>query len=200
MLRIASFVIAVGLLAPAASEAAAKDIGIGDDFFSPKRVGVRVGSTVRWTRQTGSLNQHNVRQTKRLFRSGDPTLGAIDYTVVFSAGTFPYYCEIHRLFGMSGVIRVPVRLAATPAGRPFTVRWATKASNSGSIYDVQFRVAGGAWRTWRSDVEALKGVFGKNGRPVTLKKGTKYSFRARSQHSVNARRVSRWSPVRSFRV
>ncbi len=205
-MRRISVLLAAALLAPAplsagAPEAGVTEVSVRDNRFSPSKVTVGVGSRVHWARQPGSANEHNVRQGKRLFISGPPTFGDIDFTAVFSAGRFPYFCEVHRFVGMTGVVRVPVTIAAAPAGRPFSVRWATRASTTGAVYDVQYRIEDGPWRTWRADTGARKGVFGKNGRPVPAKKGTTYSFRARSQKSASSpSKVSRWSPPRSFRV
>jgi hypothetical protein len=69
-------------------------------------------------------------------------------------------------------------------------------SETGSVYDVQFRVGSGNWRNWRRNTASLASVFGTNGNPVRVRDGVRYSFRARSQEG-NA--TSDWSPARSFR-
>ena len=38
---------------------------------------------------------HETREGGWLFESGDPTGDPIDYSVVFSAGTFHFFCETH---------------------------------------------------------------------------------------------------------
>jgi hypothetical protein len=158
---------------------------------------VAAGGEVHWTRQAGAIHSHSVHQDDGLFDSGDPTAGPIDFTVDFSAGTFHYYCEVHGspTGGMDGVVRVPVRINVAPTGRPFTVRWATQDTQTGSIFDVQYKVGSGEWRNWKVDTSKLKAVFGKNGNPVVVKAGVKYSFRARSQEGSA---TSKYSPKKSF--
>lgn len=178
--------------------AASTTVAVRDDFFEPRRVTAGVGGSVMWDRPATTQHRHNVREDGRIFRSGDP-MGddAFTYTVVFSAGTFHYFCEVHGgpTGGMDGLVRVPVTILAGPSGLPFTVRWATASSQTGDRFDVQFRVGSGEWRTWRAGTASLQGVFGKNGRPVRVRDGVTYWFRARSL-SGTAR--SRWSPPRSF--
>lgn len=173
-------------------------VAVRDDFFEPRRVTARVGGSVTWDRPATTQHRHNVREDGRIFRSGDPTQSdAFSYTVVFSAGTFHYFCEVHGgpTGGMDGLVRVPVTLLAEPSGLPFTVRWATASGQTGDRFDVQFRVGSREWRTWRAGTASLQGVFGKNGKPVRVRDGVTYWFRARSL-SGTAR--SRWSPPRSF--
>jgi plastocyanin len=190
--------VALALAVPAPAGVASKTVLLGDDFFDPRRVTVAVGGAVTWDRPASTDDRHNVREDGRIFRSGDPTADdAFSYTVVFSAGTFHYYCEVHGgpSGGMAGVVRVPVTLLAAPSGLPFTVRWATAATRTGDRFDVQFRVGSGPWRAWRQGTSSFQAVFGKDGRPVRVKGGATYTFRARSL-SGSAR--SRWSPPRSF--
>ncbi|HEV8572147.1 MAG TPA: hypothetical protein VGR49_03730 [Actinomycetota bacterium] len=198
MARLVPLVLAIGMLFPSAAQAGRMDIDVHDDFFAPDVVGNQVGDTVRWFSDGTNSNNHNVREDGLLFRNGDPTSAAFTYDVVFSAGTFHYYCEVHgsEFGGMDGLVRIPVRLNRAPDGLPFTVRWASAASETGSVYDVQFRVGSGDWRNWRTDTTTLSGVFGRNRNPVRVRDGVLYSFRARSQEGTAD---SRYSPVRSFR-
>jgi hypothetical protein len=163
----------------------------------PGVVGNRVGDTVRWF-SDGSDNPHNVREDGALFDSGLATMLPFTFDVVFSAGTFHYYCEVHgsEVGGMDGLVRIPVVIVRAPDGLPFTVRWATAASETGSVYDVQFKVGSGDWRNWKRDTGAFRGVFGRNRNPIRVRDGVLYSFRARSQEGAE---VSRFSPARSFR-
>jgi plastocyanin len=196
--RVTLLILALTFLVPGPARAGQVNIEIHDDnTFAPDDVGNQVGDTVRWFNDGMTLVAHNVREDGSLFRSGDPTSGPIDYPVVFSAGTFHYYCEVHgsEVGGMDGLVRIPVRITRPPDGLRFTVRWATQASETGSVYDIQFRVGSGDWRNWRRDTASLKGVFGRNGNPVRVRDGVRYRFRARSQEGTED---SRWSPVRSF--
>jgi dipeptidyl aminopeptidase/acylaminoacyl peptidase len=168
---------------------------VDDNIFQPYVVGAGVGGRIRWERAGGAVNQHNIREDGQIFRSGDPTTDPIAFQRIFSAGTFHYYCEFHGAGVMDGVVRVPPAIRAGPAGLPFTVKWASAATETGSVFDVMYRIGAGSWRTWRANTTSLGAVFGANGRPVRLVDGRKYSFRARSQEGDAE---SLWSPVRSF--
>lgn len=190
--------LALGLLLPASAGAVTKEVTISANgtAFTPDKVRVGPGGNVRWTKDAGAIS-HNVREDGQLFRSGGLTSGPIDFTVTFSAGKFHYYCENHGSpsGGMDGVVKVPVKIRPAPNGPPFKVIWATGASETGSRYDVKYRVGGGSWKIWKRNVTGNRAVFGKGGNPVQVSDGTTYAFRARSKEgSVK----SRWSPKRSF--
>jgi plastocyanin len=172
-------------------------VAVEDNRFAPREVAVVVGDEVTWTRAPGSVEPHNVREDERLFSSGPVTEGPIAFAAAFSAGSFHYFCEAHgsRAGGMDGVVRVAPSVEAGPAGRRFTVRWATNETSTGSRFDVQYRRGGGRWREWKDDARALRGVFGKRGRPERVRNGARYRFRARSGRGEAE---SRWSPVASF--
>jgi plastocyanin len=195
MVRRAALLMALLFLPGTPAEAGQVNIEVHDSFFMPDDIGNQVGDTMRWF-SDGTTFQHNVREEAEIFRSGDPTTAPIDFPRVFSAGTFYYFCEVHRFAGMDGFVRIPVGISRAPDGLPFTVRWATEASETGSVYDVQFRVGSGDWRNWRTDTITLSGVFGRNRNPVRVRDGVLYRFRARSQEGDE---FSRYSPVRSFR-
>ena len=200
--RFAVVLVALSLLTPLApARGGTAEVAIHDNYYSPEVRRVAVGDSVHWLRAGDSNGFHIVREDGRLFWSGRSTGGPIDYRVVFSAGTFHYYCSTHGYpvdvddKGMEGFVRVPVSISRLPGGLPFTVRWATDASATGGAYDVQFRVGSGAWRTWKKDVTNNKGEFGRDAKPVRVRDGVRYSFRARSQGGPN---VSGWSPVASL--
>jgi plastocyanin len=195
MLRLTPLVLVLSLAGVPATAGTAADVAVEDNEFNPEVVRVAVGGAVHWKSAPSSVNQHNVSSDDGLFRSGAPEIGTIEYNVTFSAGTFSYRCEIHG--GMSGRVRVPVVISAAPAGKPFTVTWATSDSETGDRWDVEFRVGTGAWKTWRNDTTKLAGVFGKDGKPVTVKRGVVYRFRARSIGSGDA---SGFSPARRFSI
>ena len=74
--------------------------------FTPDAVTINVGDTVQWD-NVGGL--HNVVTDDRSFTSGSPSTSEWTLIVTFDTpGTYPYYCEIHVDFGMSGVITVIV--------------------------------------------------------------------------------------------
>ncbi|MBA3430332.1 MAG: hypothetical protein H0U16_02470, partial [Actinobacteria bacterium] len=176
MKRLGVLLILALLAAAPPALAATKEVKLFDSSFDPAATKAPVGGKVHWSRAASSSDQHNVAQNNRLFRSGAPTPDEIDFTRVFSAGTFPYLCEIHGGV-MNGTVKVPVKLSAAPAGKPFTVTWATRSSNTGARFAVQFRVGTGKWKTWKSKTKAKGAVFGKRGNPVRVKSGKKYSFR-----------------------
>ncbi|MEA2517734.1 MAG: hypothetical protein QOG16_1572 [Actinomycetota bacterium] len=192
-----SIVLIVLLLCPPVG-AATKDVGVYDRFFDPVRTSAQVGDAVEWV-NPGSNDPHNVRQDRLLFYSGREST-TMNYRVVFSAGTFHYFCEIHGgpNSGMDGFVKVPAKIAAAPAGQNFTVTWATSASKSGSRFDVQYRIGSGDWRAWWTNTTKLKAVFGTDGATDEIRPGARHSFRVRSQKGTNNKAVSDWSPVASF--
>jgi plastocyanin len=173
------------------------EVGTFSATFTPDSVSEKVGGVVHWAR-AGTGDLHNVREDNLIFRSGDPTDGRIDYSRSFSAGSFHYYCEVHGSAsgGMDGVVKVKPKVSAAPEGNPFTVAWANDGTNTGSAFDVQFKVGSGDWRSWKTNTSSASGVFGNNGNPVRVDAGTKYSFRARSQKTDGDE--SGWSPAKSF--
>jgi plastocyanin len=194
--RLLSVALLAFLLAPSAAPAALKKIGVRDKVFSPDVLRVGMGDTVNWV-NPGSQMGHNVREDGRIFYSGDPVT-AMNYSVIFSAGTFHYRCEIHgtKRGGMDGVVRVPVTISSGPTGLPFTVSWASGATETGSKFDIDYRIGSGSWTKWKAGTGSFKGVFGSSAAPVAVSRGTKYSFRARSARGTQA--TSFWSPVVAF--
>jgi plastocyanin len=92
----------------AAAHGADVPVTVSNFVFSPATVTINEGDSVTWT-NTGGF--HNVSSdTPGLFRSGDPAPAPWTYSHTFAtAGTFPYYCEIHGAVGgagMSGVVTV----------------------------------------------------------------------------------------------
>lgn len=177
--------------------AAATRVTVQDSRFKPDVVQVAVGAPVQWTWAEGNRETHNVREDNMMFTSGPPTSSGDPYKRIFSAGTFYYFCDVHGFASpkMDGFVKVPVKVGAAPTGVAFTVTWATSSTNTGSKYDVLYRVGSSKWKTWKSDASATSAVFGGKGSPVSVVAGQKYAFRARSKAG---RAVSRWSPLRSF--
>lgn len=203
MRRIAVAVLVVGLALPAGVGAQQQDtprrIMVGDNYFDNPDVRVRVGKRIRWIRE-GSGPEHNVVEDHGIFRSGNPRSGAFELSLRVSAGTYPYFCEVHGGpdgQGMAGVLRVPVRLAPFPPDETFTVRWATKGTVTGQRFDVQWR-SRGKWERWQRGVTAKRAVFGTGGDPVAVAAGEAYQFRARSRTAAGGR--GDWSPVVTFRA
>ncbi len=102
--------------------AAAESVTVRDNAFEPAATKAEVGQAVVWATGSATNDLHNVREDHKIFYSGDAD-SEFTYKRVFSAGTFHYFCERHGFHrgGMDGVVKVPVKLAADPAGSNFTV-------------------------------------------------------------------------------
>jgi plastocyanin len=191
--RVLLAAVAIAFVLPAPPAAAAQEVAIQDNDFVPDEVKVGPGGEVHWARASGANNQHNVSQDDGLFRSGNPTFGAIDFTITVSGGTYPYRCEIHGL-SMAGEVKGKLKKLDAPGGPRFTIRWATDTTDTGSAFDVQYRVGSGNWKTWKANTTELEDVFGTGGDPVTVQTDKTYRLRARSQEGAD---VSDWSPIRT---
>ena len=187
-------VVALSLLGPPPALGAGVDVTVDDAGlrFMPDRVTRSSGVGITWHKSGGF---HNVSSVDGMFRSGAPTSSAFTFTRTFSGGTFRYVCEVHPS-QMRGTVRVRPRARAAPSGAPFSLRWASPATDTGSAFTVQYRVADGRWRTWRQRTSSRAAVFGRNAVPVRVRPGTLYAFRVKS---LLADASSRFSPVRRFR-
>src|SRR5687768_11103719 len=113
-MRICTTLAALLVLALASpAHAAGFDVTVDNESlsFSPPTVRPAVGDTVTWHKTSGF---HNVSSTTGMFRSGAATGEPFDYARIFSAGTFPYICEIHPN-SMRGTVRVRPRVTPEPA-------------------------------------------------------------------------------------
>lgn len=182
-----SVLLVVALAAPAA---AAGDISVEGTRFTPSTITRTAGAAVTWTNAGGGM--HNVTSVNSMFATSATPFST--YRRRFSAGTFKFQCDIHPS-SMTGQVRVRPRLAAAPAGRPFTVRWARADTNTGTTYRVEYRIASDTWKTWRAATSGRYGVFGNDNAPVPVKSGTRYSFRVRSRRGD---RASGYSPIGAY--
>jgi plastocyanin len=190
---------AVVLALPAAAGAAPRQIVADDDFFAPKRPPARnfqAGPSFRWSDVAGPNNPHNVRQDDRLFRSGNPTEG-VNFAINASAGSYHYYCELHgtRQLGMTGVVKVrPVALFDSLIGE-IEVQWADANTDTGSRFDVRYRVDQRKWKTWRNDTPSFHAAFGHNDNPVDYRPNRHtYKIEVRSERR-RVKKRSDWSPA-----
>jgi plastocyanin len=189
-------------LTPAAS-AVPREIDVGDDFFSPRNPPTRNfsdGASFRWTNGNGTGNRHNIRQDKRLFSSGALTRGPIDFAIRASAGSFHYYCTLHGSpqGGMAGRVKVrPIEVPDSVRGA-VDLRWANSNTNTGSRFDVRYRVDRRKWKTWKNDTRSFHALFGRNDRPVNFAPSRhNYKLKVRSERR-NVNKRSGWSPVLRF--
>jgi len=199
-LSMLTLAIVIAMLMSVPAEAGIGGVTVSDNDFTPATLSGTLGGNVVWDWAPSVYNTHNVRQNKRLFRSGDPTSNP---NTIFirtpSAGNYPYYCEIHGSAVMNGVIRISPIVGQAPSGLPFTVVWASSGTNTGNAFDVQYRVGSGDWTTWKTDTTAFSDIFGDGDDPVVVQSGVTYRIRARSQKSVTATgKVSKYSPAVAF--
>jgi hypothetical protein len=190
---------AVVLALPAAAGAAPRKIDVGDDFFAPRKPPARNfanGPSFRWSDVPGTNNPHNVRQDDRLFRSGNPTTSPINFTINASAGSYHYYCEVHgsRQGGMAGRVKVrPVAEADHLIGE-IEVQWADSNTDTGSRFDVRYRVDQRRWKTWKNDTRKFHAAFGHNDNPVNFRPNRHtYKIKVRSERR-RVKKHSDWSP------
>jgi len=189
------------LIAPAIATAGSGTfMTVNDFFFNPKKPPPNYVSGIHsyvWSEgATAPTSEHNVRQQKGLFRSGPPESDFGSYSVVASAGRFPYYCEVHRDQGMTGAISVKPAYGNDPVGDEFTITWANANTTTGEVFDVRYRVGEqGHWTQWKVDTATFNDVFGAGNQPEKIVEGRLYTFEARSQKSqAQDARVSEWSP------
>jgi plastocyanin len=189
--------VAAGLLAASPVAAVTKNVVASDDrTFTPQTISSAVGGSIHWT--ASGVDDHSVHQNSNVFDSGNPAPG-LDFTLKFSAGTFPYLCEEHGDRGMRGTVRVAPQTLSAPAGLNFTVKWASAGTDTGTRFDVMYRVGSGAWKTWRNNTSARSMVFGGGAGPVAVARGKSYSFKVRSGQGTGSIQ-SGFSPVKSFRA
>lgn len=92
------------LLTASAARAANVTVNVTGTAFSPATVTIQVGDTVTWV--NNNQGTHNVVAEDGSFQSGGPE-DSFTFSHTFdSAGTFGYFCEPHRAFGMTGTVTV----------------------------------------------------------------------------------------------
>jgi plastocyanin len=193
------FVAAAAVLAAPAA-ASAVTITVGDDNrYSPESAALDLGTESfdwQWGPDgQGTLELHNVIQGDvfggsgggPLFDSGEAVADLPGgFSVTASAGSFPYYCEIH--LGMVG--DVAVRPIGEPRGEGVRVTWASAETTTGNKYDVRYK-AGKKWKSWKKKVKKTGATFGRNGKPAKLgNKAVKLQVRSRA-----GKARSDWSPT-----
>lgn len=81
---------------------AANEVLMRNNSFSPGSLTVTVGTKVTWTNKDGM--SHTVTSNTGLFDSGIITDNGVFTFTFTTAGTFPYFCQLHA--GMSGTVVV----------------------------------------------------------------------------------------------
>jgi plastocyanin len=184
--------LAAAFAAPAPASASVSITIQDDNTFNPRNATQDLGAgSFDWEwgpGGVGTIEEHNVVQDDELFSSGEPVLSRPSgFSVTASAGTYPYYCEIH--VGMLGEVSVRPLAADATSGGGVRVTWADASTTTGTRYDVRYR-AGKKWKPWKKKTSRVAGTFGRNGKPVKLRKKAKLQARSRAG---SAR--SDWSPT-----
>jgi plastocyanin len=74
-------------------EAVEARVSLFDNYFEPKRLTVRSGTTVYWTNY--GLHRHTVTSATGQFDSGELDHGATFSVTLTQPGVYQYYCRIH---------------------------------------------------------------------------------------------------------
>src|SRR5215471_4289622 len=75
---------------PPAAKPDRADVDLGDNFFSPNSITVRVGTVVVWHNRGGGENQHNVLAEDSSYRSGDISPGSTFMHTFSTPGRYAY--------------------------------------------------------------------------------------------------------------
>lgn len=86
---------------------------VNDNFFEPQSITIQAGDTVRWENPPGGMN-HNVLADDLSFNSG-PLSSTFTFEHRFTqGGAHPYFCQPHRIDGMTGTINVEGNIEPEP--------------------------------------------------------------------------------------
>ena len=82
-------------------------VEIGDNYYSPQEITIRLGGTVTWQIASGE-NQHDVVSQDAFFRSNSPMSRGVDiFTFTFTKpGVYLYICSYHVPENMVGKVIV----------------------------------------------------------------------------------------------
>ena len=110
---IALTALAACALVPATAGAGAgptKTVTIHDNYFTPGKLTVKSGTTIRWTFPSGLTNTHDVMLDKhprgvKMFMS-DYAAGDYSYKhKLTTPGTYTFLCELHQGMNMKIVVK-----------------------------------------------------------------------------------------------
>jgi plastocyanin len=87
-------------------------VDMGNYYFSPRRIAVRPGDTVRWV-NTSDL-PHTSTSSDGRWDSGIVEPGGYFERTFDDAGTFDYICELHVAQGQTGVVEVQAEITPSP--------------------------------------------------------------------------------------
>jgi len=110
---IAVSALAACALVPAFAGASAgpvKTVTVNDDYYSPTKLTVKSGTTIRWVWSQGLTNTHDVmlgahpRGVKRFM--SDYAAGGYSYThKLTTAGRYTFFCDLHQGMKMTVVVK-----------------------------------------------------------------------------------------------
>jgi len=126
------------------------EVSINNNFFSPDRLTVNAGDTVRWTNVTGDL--HNVFScttgqlgcdgvaSHESFTSGPASAFFVDQHTFSQPGSNPYVCQPHATFmkGKIDVVGVAAGPPAVPDGTTGSAMRVTRLSADASVLAIQW--------------------------------------------------------------
>jgi plastocyanin len=161
----------------------------GNKVFSPAIVKPHLGDTVTWT--WGSSHHTSTDATGLgLWSSGILSAGATFSYTFTHAGAYAYECTLHASSGMTGLVRVPVKITKTSA-TDITLTWASAAPPANFVEDVQEKASGAAKFTTIVSGSADQSA------PLTLTTGT-WHFRARYRSTIG--NSTAWSPAATVAI
>jgi plastocyanin len=136
-------------LIPGVATAATTNVSVGDNFFSPATVSIKVSDTVQWT-WTGSRNHSSTSTTAGLWDSGVVGKGNVFTHTFNDVGSFPYRCTVHAA-QQTGTVTVqaaanqpPTVSIVSPApGAAFAAPWtgtilAAVTDSDGTVSKIDF--------------------------------------------------------------
>jgi plastocyanin len=176
--------------------ASTRNVSMVDNDFVPATITIGLGDTVLW--KNNGNNPHTATGNAPLNLWNSTRLDDDEtFSRVFGvAGTYPYFCDFHDGFGMVGNVRARIKTYVTSgaAGTRFALNIATATATSPFVYDVQLKVPGGAFTSFKVGTVAKKVYFNSTGRAAGV-----YQFRARLRNTGSGA-FSGWSPVQSITV
>ena len=193
--RVLPVVLLLTLALPSPAFAATSQVTIGDPFFDPTTLNVKLGDSVLW------LNTGNAVHTTRadfplLLWNSPPMSAGQNFTYTFTAaGIYPYRCQFHPVLMRGNIGLADVVLPKHgPAGTQFTITVATIDAPAGFVYDIQMKVPGGTFTDWMLGVTTASVTFDSTG----MAAGT-YSFHSRLDRLSDGS-SSLYSPPKSITI
>jgi plastocyanin len=169
------------------------NVGQGGFNFVPATVSIAPGDTVQWNWSSGGHNvisgsactANNVFCSPSNMNCGAAPLsnmGAVYSRVFPSAGTFPYFCNPHCGFGMTGTVQVqaPATPGSTPngttvPGTPFTLGKGGGANITAS-WGASCSTGANNYALYEGDLPIVGGVYTHAGKACNIGNVTTTSF------------------------